>query len=408
MSMHTYIGARYVPRFVGTYNATQIYETLDVVDNGSGTSYIARKTVPAGTPLTDTEYWFVYGASSGAIIALQNDMIQAQNDILGLQGDVADLEALLVDKRMIVISDSYGLIRGGNTPWTTILQTLTGLSSSDYFTYSEGSMGINRAGDNGHTVIQLMQAHESDITDHDTITDVVIALGINDLYALTGLDTAIDTLFTYIKTEYPNAKLWFGYIGNLETKGLTVYTDYLESVNQYMLGAGRNDAAYISGVENVMHNCQFFQADGIHPTTPGCQAIAEYINAFMKGGAAFAYSDFISITSSYFGPDSSIRQTIVDGVVTMNLTLANTIAALTLLANGTPVDCGTLSDPVISGIGGVLHYENIYLYDGTKHQACQWYVYNQHLYIRSVSGALSIPTGSNSFSNAISYATLES
>ena len=42
MSMHTYIGARYVPRFTGVYDPTQSYEALDVVDNGSGTSYIAR------------------------------------------------------------------------------------------------------------------------------------------------------------------------------------------------------------------------------------------------------------------------------------------------------------------------------------------------------------------------------
>ena len=422
MSVHTYIGARYVPRFLGTYDPTTQYEALDVVDNGAGTSYIARKIVPPNTPLTDTDYWFVYGASSGAIIQLQNDMIQAQNDItglgndmtsaqndiLGLQGDVADLEALLLDRRMVVISDSYGLVRGGNTPWTTIFQTLTGLSNSDYFTFSEGSMGINRAGDNGHTVIQLMQAHESDITDHDTITDVVIALGANDIYATSGLATAIDTLFNYIKTEYPNAKLWLGYIGNLETKGLTVYNDYIESVNQYVLGAGRNDAAYITGCEYVMHNCQYFQSDGIHPTTDGCQAIAEFINAFMQGGASFVYSDFISITSSVFGSDSNIRQTIDNGIVTMNLTLSNTIAALTLAANGTPVACGTLSDPVISGIGGAIHYETIYIYDGTRHQACQWYVYNQTLYVRSVSGALNIPTGANSFANVISYATLES
>ena len=92
MSVHTYVGARYVPRFTGTYDITQQYEALDVVDNGSGTSYIARKTVPAGTPLTDTEFWFVYGASSGAIIQLQNDMITAQNDITGLQGDMTNAQ----------------------------------------------------------------------------------------------------------------------------------------------------------------------------------------------------------------------------------------------------------------------------------------------------------------------------
>ena len=77
MAVRQYIGARYVPRFTGLYDNTQSYEALDVVDNGSGTSYIAKKPTPAGTPLTDTDYWFLYGSTNGAIVNLQdqiNDM----------------------------------------------------------------------------------------------------------------------------------------------------------------------------------------------------------------------------------------------------------------------------------------------------------------------------------------------
>ena len=92
MAIRQYIGARYVPRFLGTYDPTQIYDALDVVDNGSGTSYIARKTVPAGTPLTDSDHWFVYGSASGAIVQLQNDMIAAQGDIITLQGDMTNAQ----------------------------------------------------------------------------------------------------------------------------------------------------------------------------------------------------------------------------------------------------------------------------------------------------------------------------
>ena len=79
-----YIGARYVPKFMGLYDTTQSYEALCVVDNGSGTSYISKIPTPAGTPLTDTTHWFVYGASSGAIIALQNDVNDLKNDIKGI------------------------------------------------------------------------------------------------------------------------------------------------------------------------------------------------------------------------------------------------------------------------------------------------------------------------------------
>lgn len=44
----------------GTYDSTAAYEILDIVTNSSGTaSYVAKKAVPAGTVLTNTEYWEV-------------------------------------------------------------------------------------------------------------------------------------------------------------------------------------------------------------------------------------------------------------------------------------------------------------------------------------------------------------
>lgn len=90
--MGQYIGARYVPKFMGLYDATQVYENLCVVDNGLGTSYISRKPTPAGTPLTDTNFWAVYGASSGAIINLQNqiDDINIANYVLVSSFDTGD------------------------------------------------------------------------------------------------------------------------------------------------------------------------------------------------------------------------------------------------------------------------------------------------------------------------------
>lgn len=69
-----YVGARYMPKFVGTHDPSTAYEALSVVDNGMGTSYVSNKPVPVNTPLSDTEYWIVYGTSSGAILNLQNQI----------------------------------------------------------------------------------------------------------------------------------------------------------------------------------------------------------------------------------------------------------------------------------------------------------------------------------------------
>ena len=80
-----YIGARYVPKFMGAYDVTQEYEALCVVDNGLGTSYITKIPTPAGTPLTDTTHWALYGASSGAVINLQNQIDAMDLRVDGLE-----------------------------------------------------------------------------------------------------------------------------------------------------------------------------------------------------------------------------------------------------------------------------------------------------------------------------------
>ena len=99
-----YIGARYMPKFMGLHDLTTSYEALSVVDNGMGTTYVSNKPVPAGTPLTDGDYWAVYGASSGAILNLQNqidDMNDGtvpgslQNQIDGNDADILALSTKL-------------------------------------------------------------------------------------------------------------------------------------------------------------------------------------------------------------------------------------------------------------------------------------------------------------------------
>lgn len=87
-----YVGSRYVPKFMGTYDPTQAYEVLCVVDNGLGTSYISKIPTPAGTPLTDNNYWALYGTSNGAIYNLQNQIDMINNafvtpEMFGAVGD---------------------------------------------------------------------------------------------------------------------------------------------------------------------------------------------------------------------------------------------------------------------------------------------------------------------------------
>lgn len=56
MALKKYIGARYTPKFMGAWDAQTVYAALSVV-YANEQSYVSRKTVPAGTELTNTEYW---------------------------------------------------------------------------------------------------------------------------------------------------------------------------------------------------------------------------------------------------------------------------------------------------------------------------------------------------------------
>ena len=134
-----YIGARYVPKFMGTWSNTTVYEALSVVDDGLGTSYISGIPVPAGTPLTNTDYWHLYGATSGAIINLQNqidkiteafitpEMYGAVGD--GITDDTAAIQAAIDSSNDCIVFTGTYLVKTdtGEAPLT---------DGQDYSTYA--------------------------------------------------------------------------------------------------------------------------------------------------------------------------------------------------------------------------------------------------------------------------------
>lgn len=79
-----YVGARYIPRIMGEYNNETAYEALDIVTSG-GVGYISRQPVPAGTAVTNKEYWTMWGSGNAAIDALTQRVSTNENDISALE-----------------------------------------------------------------------------------------------------------------------------------------------------------------------------------------------------------------------------------------------------------------------------------------------------------------------------------
>lgn len=290
MSVHTYIGARYVPRFLGTYDATQIYDALDVVDNGSGTSYIARKTVPAGTPLTDTDYWFVYGASSGAIIQLQNDMIQAQNDILGLQGDIQDINNSKYGN-LLVIGNSY--VQAG------CVDDLKAYFDNAY-EYKGGGYGFLSYAGHPLTFDDLLDNAIADTSfDNDTITDIIFVSAVGDCRAWTedsanfknDLETVLFNLRSKLSTNFVNLKRRV--ITLAESRGVPSFSNNkfsaLFAVHKIFKGSALTYGfEYIGWAGfNELFKSTHFESDNYHPNSAGAANISMWIKTAYFGNAEY-------------------------------------------------------------------------------------------------------------------------
>ena len=360
MATRQYIGARYVPRFLGTYSPTSIYDALDVVDDGMGTSYIARKTVPAGTALTDTEYWFVYGASSGAIINLQNRMGAAENAITGLQNDVTSLDGRVDDlesDKYIFIGDSYQWGYHNGTQVRSFLDWLAIMNPDMQYYHAEaGGAGFVVS---GKEFLTLLQGLDGSITDKRTVKSIIVCAGYNDQIAATSAEivTAISAFVSYAKTKYPLATVYIGYIGCTKASGTAKYGLW-KSLNAYRDCASVG-AVYIDNIENVVHDYKnmYDASDNSHPTEAGYHKIANYLNNWIHGGTVAPKITNINVgatVNTLIFDDKTIafvQRQANDTIFMVNQTAFNlTVTGGSLTVTSSPIKIGTLEKVLMLGM----------------------------------------------------------
>lgn len=407
MATTQYIGARYVPKFFenssGTaeWTANTQYEPLTIVTR-NGNSYTSKKAVPAsvGAPEDNAAYWVSTG--------IYNEQVQEYiNEVRTFDGRITALENLS-NRRYIVVSDSYGLVRGDVTPWTQLLQPVLGASNADYYIFAEGSMGFNRVGGDGHTVQSLLVANAATVSSPETITDVIMALGANDALAAAenGLTEAIKNCIAYVKATYTAARVHIGFIGNELNKNSVALARYIKAVNAYQSAAASSGASYIRGCEYIMHNLKNIQSDNVHPTIYGSVAIADYIAAYLNGGT-YTYKVYSenSITSDYFG--NAIIKTCLDGSVTsLMLNLGRSTGEIVVTGDTL---IGEFENLPVWMEGGATAYFPVELWDNAANdfRMCGAYIWQKKLYFRCTKpNGITVPTNTSSYGFSVTVPTL--
>lgn len=267
--MRQYIGARYMPKFMGTYDATTAYEALCVVDNGMGTSYITKKPTPAGTALTNTEYWSVYGASSGAILDLQTRMDAVETEI--------EYQHTLHERKYVLIGDSYGTTYGSVVGWKDQFISRLGLSASDYYAACE----------NGYGFYAGFESLLDTLPDDDDVTDVLIIGGTNDIqYVANNKATLISQIGSCIakaNTKYPYARVHVGWCSSVFKPDSIVLNDLptcRQVIENTSAAAG---ASVIPHLDDILCDMDL-HLNVDHPNTAGCSIIVDQIVTYLQGG----------------------------------------------------------------------------------------------------------------------------
>lgn len=316
-----YIGARYVPRFTGPYDNTQAYEALDVADNGLGTSYIAKIPVPAGTPLTNTTYWAIYGATSGAIINLQNQINNMNDGTVpgSLQNQINDLDSDIqnvsenAEKNILIIGNSYVDLGVANR-----------LASNFDHVYKFTGSGIGFVSYSGHSdtfELQLDAAIADTSFENSSITDILFVSAMGDTRALTenpsnynsqfaitllSIKTKIDTYFTRCKrvsVSFAEIRAVPYFSDNKYSALFSIHRRFKDVLPMY-------NFAYLgwSGF-NLLCDGNYTESDNYHPNNDG----VFYIGGILK--------------ASYYGPIHYNRRA-TDANCPFNLFSGKTIAVV--------------------------------------------------------------------------------
>lgn len=77
---NVYVGERYIPKYEGTWDETKDYEGLVIV-NYNNSSYVSKRPVPAGIPVTNVDYWALMSNFGGKLTELEEKVSEIEREI---------------------------------------------------------------------------------------------------------------------------------------------------------------------------------------------------------------------------------------------------------------------------------------------------------------------------------------
>lgn len=279
--------------------------------------------------LNDETYNIEDANATNNIRQINDDIDAVNSKIQGLQTTINENNSQLEGKlknipyknrKYALIGDSYALVNpSSENNWARTLTQFLGAENVSLNAVS--GAGFTQSGAKSFSTI--LDSFE----DSDSVTDVVVCGGANDLYYNELIPDAVLAFRNKAKTKFPNCNVWVGFIGNVKFKnGLDVGNDrtkYLSALQNYHTGS----VTYLNGVEYS----NIFQSDMIDQTHPnasaGTRIGSAIFRALTSGGYFLNHSGFDVIISSN---GSSTSKAVIKGKIVNNFLSAEITSDTTM------------------------------------------------------------------------------
>ena len=206
--------------------------------------------------------------------------------IPSINSQITSINSALINnrRRIILIGDSYAQNDRGITGWMDKVTSYLDNSGYTFISLKKGGIGFKRQND-GINVEQLLTNASGSISDKNTVTDIIVALGYNDQsYTQAEIEDKVESFCTYCKTNYPNANIQIGMIGWTADTGVEGAISNLRKVRNAYANDPLYGGCYMKDIEYTLHNyIEDFYSDSFHPSEIGTSKIAKNIINFIFG-----------------------------------------------------------------------------------------------------------------------------
>lgn len=188
-----------------------------------------------------------------------------------------------INKKYLLISDSYGGYTYGGVTYSWIDDVIanTGINATKL---SVGSIGFRPP----HDLVSSFQEILENAIANETLgnlseyTDIIVGGGANDITSVNSgaitkaqLIECIGDFVEVCKTNFPNAKVYVGMIGNVKSSNFArAYYTVLEAYRD----CRSVGASYLEGSEYILGAEYIKDSDGIHPTPDGFVELKNYMS----------------------------------------------------------------------------------------------------------------------------------